>query len=48
MKFWKFEVSFRIKYISNRYSYDDKLKSKLKKYSNCSYFNIGDVGLEKF
>ena len=26
-------------------SYDDKLKNKLKKYSNCSYFNIGDVGL---
>ena len=28
-------------------SYDDKLKYKLKKYSNCSYFNIGDVGLGK-
>lgn len=28
-------------------SYNENLKKKLKKYSNCSYFNIGDVGLGK-
>jgi N-acetylglucosaminyl-diphospho-decaprenol L-rhamnosyltransferase len=28
-------------------SYDEKLYNKIKKFKNCEYFNIGDVGLSK-
>ena len=35
----------RILVIDN--SYDDRLRKKINNFSNCEYFNIGDVGLGK-